>query len=429
MFDKKLTMSQVFSIETARKFDEQDDLSSFRNRFLIPQLNNQDSIYLCGNSLGLQPKSVAESIQIELDDWANLGVEGHVHSRRPWLNYHEMFAGPLGRLIGAQENEVVAMNGLTVNLHLLLISFYRPTQQRFRIICEEKAFPSDVFVLQSQANLHGRSAHEVIREIKPRPGQVKIEEEDILAAIKEEGDALALVMIGGVNYYSGQVFDMKLITEAAHAVGAFAGFDLAHAIGNIELNLHEWNVDFAAWCSYKYLNSGPGSVAGIYIHEKHASNSEVFRLKGWWGHDKDSRFKMEPHFVPIPTAESWQMSNAPVLSMAAHRASLDIFDEAGIHRLVSKSKNLTTYLLTLLEDILKRPQFEGMFSIITPEERGSQLSLLFHHSGKNMFDHLFKQGVIADWREPDVIRVAPIPLYNSFVDVFRFAEIISQFNH
>jgi kynureninase len=427
MFDKKFTMSQAFSIETARKFDEQDELSSFRNRFLIPQLNNQDSIYLCGNSLGLQPKSVAESIQIELDDWANLGVEGHVHSRRPWLNYHEMFAGPLGRLIGAQENEVVAMNGLTINLHLLLISFYRPTQQRFRIICEEKAFPSDVFVLQSQANLHGRSAGDVIREIKPRPGRVKIEEEDILAAIKEEGDALALVMIGGVNYYSGQVFDMNRITEAAHSVGAFAGFDLAHAIGNIELNLHEWNVDFAAWCSYKYLNSGPGSVAGIYIHEKHASNPEVFRLKGWWGHDKDSRFKMEPHFVPIPTAESWQMSNAPVLSMAAHRASLDIFDEAGMHRLVSKSKNLTTYLFTLLEDILKRPQFEGMFSIITPEERGCQLSLLFHHSGKNMFDHLFKQGIIADWREPDVIRVAPIPLYNSFVDVFRFAEIISQF--
>ncbi len=420
-------MSQDFSSERANALDNQDELNHFRTRFRIPQLNNKDSIYLCGNSLGLQPDSIANSIKQELDDWANLGVEGHVHGRRPWLSYHEQFAAPLARLTGSHESEVVAMNGLTVNLHLLMISFYRPTQSRYRIICEEKAFPSDSYALNSQAALHGRKPEEVIHEIAPRPGQAHIELSDILQAIAEEGDRLAMVMIGGVNYYSGQVFDMEAITKAGHAVGAMVGFDLAHAIGNIELKLHDWEVDFAAWCSYKYLNSGPGSVAGIYINEKHASNPNTFRLAGWWGHDKESRFKMEPGFQPIPTAESWQMSNAPVLSMAAHKASLDIFDEAGISALIAKSKKLTSYLYSLLLEVQQLPGFEGMFSIITPEERGCQLSLLFHREGKAVFDHLFAQGIIADWREPNVIRIAPVPLYNSFLDAFQFAQSLSTY--
>jgi kynureninase len=420
-------MSQDFSSEHAAELDQQDELKAFRNRFRIPTLQGKEAIYFCGNSLGLQPKSVADSIQVELDDWAQLGVEGHVHGRRPWLSYHEQFAAPLARLTGARETEVVAMNGLTVNLHLLMVSFFRPTSTRYRIICEEKAFPSDSYALNSQAALHGLSPEDVIREISPRPGQAHIELSDVLEAIAEEGDRLAMVMIGGVNYYSGQVFDMSAITQAGHAVGAMVGFDLAHAIGNIELKLHDWEVDFAAWCSYKYLNSGPGSVAGIYIHEKHASNPNTFRLAGWWGHDKASRFKMEPGFNPIPTAESWQMSNAPVLSMAAHKASLDLFDEAGMPALIAKSKKLTSFLNKLLIEVQQLPGFEGMFSIITPQERGCQLSLLFHREGKAVFDHLFEQGIIADWREPNVIRIAPVPLYNSFMDAYQFSYMLSTY--
>jgi len=417
----------LFSQEYADELDSADELSSFRERFHIPQVNKKDSIYLCGNSLGLQPKSAEANIRIELEDWANLGVDGHVHARRPWLTYHEQFAAPLAKLTGAKETEVVAMNALTVNLHLLLASFYRPTKTRFRIICEEKAFPSDTYALQSQAKLNGLEPEIAIREIRPREGNAYILEEDVLNAIAEEGDALAVVMIGGVNYYTGQVFDMQKITKATHAVGALAGFDLAHAIGNIKLNLHDWNVDFAAWCTYKYLNSGPGGVSGIYIHEKHATNPETFRLSGWWGHDKASRFQMEPKLIPIPTVESWQMSNAPVISMAVHKASLDIFDEAEIDRLVVKSKKLTGYLNKMLLEIQQMSVHSGLFSIITPEQRGCQLSLLFHRDGKKMFNYLSEHGVIADWREPDVIRVAPIPLYNTFTDIYQFAKLIRDF--
>jgi kynureninase len=417
----------LFSENYAASLDTSDELSIFRSKFYIPQVNKEDAIYLCGNSLGLQPKTVEANIKIELEDWANLGVEGHVHARRPWLHYHEQFSAPLAKLTGAKETEVVAMNALTVNLHLLMASFYRPTSTRFRIICEEKAFPSDTYALQSQAKLHGLNPSDAIREIRPREGQAHISEEDVLQAIREEGDSLAMIMIGGVNYYTGQVFDMKTITDAGHAVGAMVGFDLAHAIGNIKLNLHDWKVDFAAWCTYKYLNSGPGGVSGIYIHEKHSTNPETFRLSGWWGHDKSSRFQMEPEFIPIPSAESWQMSNAPVLSMAAHKASLDIFDEAGIDRLIAKSHKLTGYLNDLLLEIQQMPTHEGLFSIITPRERGCQLSLLFHKNGKAMFNFLSEHGVIADWREPDVIRVAPIPLYNSFQDIYQFAKLIRDF--
>lgn len=416
-----------FSQSFANSQDIKHDLSTYRSRFFIPEIDGKEAIYLCGNSLGLQPKSVSSYIQTELNDWAKLGVEGHVHATNPWLNYHEQFAKPLSRLVGSKESEVVAMNALTVNLHLLMLSFYRPCSSKYRIICEEKAFPSDSYALQSQAKLHGYDPFDAIREIKPRKGQATIDEDDIIQAIEEEGEMLAMVMIGGVNYYTGQVFDMKKITEAAHKVEAMVGFDLAHAIGNIHLDLHAWGVDFAAWCTYKYLNSGPGGVSGVYIHEKHSSNPKTFRLAGWWGHDKESRFKMEPEFIPIPTAESWQMSNAPVLSMAAHKASLDIFDEAGMENLVAKSKNLTGYLDFLLKDILKSPDKEAMFSIITPAERGCQLSLLFHREGKDVFNYLSKNGVIADWREPDVIRIAPAPLYNTFNDVFRFAELIKNY--
>ncbi len=417
-----------FSETFAASLDANDKLSAFRSRFFIPEIKGKEAVYLCGNSLGLQPKTVEANIKAELHDWAKLGVEGHVHAKNPWLSYHEQFAGPLARITGAKESEVVAMNALTVNLHLLMISFYRPCQSRYRIICEEKAFPSDSYALQSQAKLNGYEPFDAIREIHPRPGQAHIDEQDVIDAILEEGDMLAMVMIGGVNYYTGQVFDMKRITEEAHKVGAIAGFDLAHAIGNIELKLHDWDVDFAAWCTYKYLNSGPGGVSGVFINEKHASNPKTFRLAGWWGHDKASRFKMEPDFIPIPTAESWQMSNAPVLSMAAHKASLDIFDEAGMENLISKSKELTAYLSSLLQEVQQLPSHKGLFTVITPDKRGCQLSLLFHKQGKDVFNFLSENGVIADWREPDVIRIAPAPLYNSYTDVYRFANIIKQFS-
>jgi len=424
-FGKK-SMLTHYRAEEASKADESDTLKAFRTRFLIPKINGNQVVYLCGNSLGLQPAATAASIQQELDDWARLGVEGHVHARRAWLPYHEFFANSLSKITGALASEVVAMNALTVNLNFLMLSFYRPDKNRHRIIYEQKAFPSDVYALQSQVKLHGGDPEKSIRMISAREGRHDIAHEDIIAAIEEEGHSLAMVMIGGVNYYTGQAFDMQSITKAAHAVGAIAGFDLAHAIGNIELKLHEWDVDFAAWCSYKYLNSGPGGVAGIYINEKHSSNPETFRLAGWWGHDKKTRFLMEPDFVPIPTAESWQMSNAPILSMAAHRAALDLFDEAGMPQLILKSKALTGFAETLLKEVLLQPGREGMFTIITPEARGAQLSLLFHRDGRKMFDHLTSKGIIADWREPNVIRIAPVPLYNSFLDVYRFAEAISD---
>jgi len=424
-FGKK-SMLTHYRAEEASKADESDQLKAFRSRFLIPKINGNQAVYLCGNSLGLQPAATAASIQQELDDWARLGVEGHVHARRAWLPYHEFFANSLSKITGALASEVVAMNALTVNLNFLMLSFYRPDKNRHRIIYEQKAFPSDVYALQSQVKLHGGDPEKSIRMISAREGRHDIAHEDIIAAIEEEGHSLAMVMIGGVNYYTGQAFDMQSITKAAHAVGAIAGFDLAHAIGNIELKLHEWDVDFAAWCSYKYLNSGPGGVAGIYINEKHSSNPETFRLAGWWGHDKKTRFLMEPDFVPIPTAESWQMSNAPILSMAAHRAALDLFDEAGMPQLILKSKALTGFAETLLKEVLLQPGREGMFTIITPEARGAQLSLLFHRDGRKMFDHLTSKGIIADWREPNVIRIAPVPLYNSFLDVYRFAEAISD---
>jgi kynureninase len=415
------------ALHTSKQLDSEDELSEYCKSFLFPKINDKKAIYLCGNSLGLQPVRTKESVLQELEDWSNLGVEGHVHARSPWLTYHEQFSETLAHITGAKTSEVVAMNALTVNLHILMATFYKPTLTRHRIICEAKAFPSDIYALQSQTVFHNSTPEKSLRIIAPREGSEIIDEEDVLKAISEEGEALALVMIGGVNYYSGQVFNMEKITKAAHAVGAIAGFDLAHAIGNIELKLNEWKVDFAAWCSYKYLNSGPGGVAGIFIHEKHSSNPDTFKLAGWWGHQLKTRFKMGDTFLPTPTAESWQMSNAPVLSMAAHRASLEIFASATMPAIVSKSKKLTGFLFSLLEELQQEQYFKDLFTVITPEQRGCQLSLLFHKNGKEVFEHLSLNGVIADWREPNVIRIAPVPLYNSFNDAYTFVSIIHSF--
>lgn len=414
--------------EYAKFLDENDPLKQFRDQFYIPMVNGKESVYFTGNSLGLEPKHTQEYVLNELEDWANYGVEGHFHARNPWVSYHELFPELLADITGGLPEEIVVMNQLTVNLHLLMISFYRPTKKRFKIICEAKAFPSDQYAIRSQVKIHGFDPDKTIIEVEPRPGEHTIRTKDILKTIKKHGKKTALVLFGGVNYYTGQVFDMETICKAAHEQGALCGFDLAHAAGNIKLNLHDWNIDFACWCSYKYLNSGPGGVAGAFVHQRHIADKNLNRLAGWWGHDKDNRFKMEKEFQPIPTAEGWQLSNAPVLSMSAHKASLDIFKQAGMENLVNKGKALSNYLLYVLDDINKRAP-EKIIEIITPrneKERGCQVSMLMLKNGKEIFNALIKAGVIADWREPNVIRIAPVPLYNSFEDVYKFGEIISS---
>ena len=414
------------SLEFARSMDEKDPLRNFRNKFFIPQHNGKDCVYFTGNSLGLQPKATSQYVQQELDDWATMGVEGHFQAKNPWMPYHEIFPKQLSKIVGCKQNEVVVMNSLTVNLHLLMVSFYKPTKQRYKIICEAKAFPSDQYAFETQVKYHGYDPGDAIIEVSPGEGEYHLRSEDIISTIKKHADSVAVVLFGGVNYYTGQYFDLQTITETAHSVGAFAGFDLAHAIGNVKLDLHGWNVDFACWCSYKYLNSGPGGVAGVYIHEKHTVNTELPRFAGWWGYTKETRFKMEKGFEPIPTAEGWQLSNAPILSMAAHKASLDIFDEAGMDKLHEKRNMLSDYLLFIIEDDNIQAG-EKIIEVITPKEesaRGCQVSMLMLKRGKEIFDELTKQGVIADWREPNVIRVAPVPLYNSFEDIYRFGEIV-----
>jgi len=416
------------TLDFAKKLDETDPQKDFRSKFYIPIINGKESIYLNGNSLGLQPRTTQDYILDELEDWASFGVEGHFHARHPWLSYHERFPHLLAPIIGALPEEIVVMNQLTVNLHLLMISFYRPTKERYKIICEAKAFPSDQYALESQVKLHGLDPDTTIIEVAPRNGEHHIRMEDILACIRQNANETALVLFGGVNYYTGQLMDMEQITRAAHEAGAYCGFDLAHAAGNVELHMHDWNVDFACWCSYKYLNSGPGSVAGVYIHNKHIASTEIPRLAGWWGHDKATRFQMEKGFRPIPTAEGWQLSNAPVLSMAAHHASLDIFEEAGMENLVAKGIQLSNYLLFILDGINSRSD-KKIIEIITPrneEEKGCQVSMLMLENGKEVFEALKQHGVMADWREPNVIRVAPVPLYNTFEDIYRFGEILSM---
>lgn len=415
-----------FSESFARQMDVQDTLSGFRDRFYFPQINGKEAIYFCGNSLGLQPKTVATYINKELDNWAKLGVDGHFYGEDAWYHVRKKSKPALSAIVGAHEHEVVAMNNLSSNLHFLMVSFYRPDQTRYKIITEAGAFPSDMYMLETQVKFHGLDPEKCIVELSPRAGEYTLRTEDILMAIEAHKENLALVMMAGLQYYTGQVFDMKAITAAAHQVGARAGFDLAHAVGNAKLELHDWGVDFATWCSYKYLNSGPGNISGIFVHERHAENQELPRFAGWWGHDEGERFRMEKGFKPMYGADGWQLANSNVLALAAHQASLDIFEEAGMDRLRAKSELLTGYLEFLIEKISGD---SGVLEIITPKipnERGCQLSLLIHKGGKSVFDEFYKHGVVGDWRNPNVIRLAPTPLYNSLIDIYQFAKILEQ---
>ena len=412
-------MNYKNTLEFALELDANDELQHYRNEFHIPlQKNGEEHIYLCGNSLGLQAKRTAAFINQELADWATFGVKGHFHAKNPWMPYHEFLTESYSKIVGAKKSEVVAMNTLTVNLHLMMVSFYRPTENRHKIIIEKDAFPSDIYAVESQIKYHGYSVEDSLIKLTPRNGESAIRTEDIQTIIEREGDEISLIMLGGVNYYTGQVFDFETITKLGQDKGIIVGFDLAHAAGNIKLELHKWNVDFAVWCSYKYLNSGPGSVAATFVHERH-HNSNLPRFAGWWGHNKEDRFKMPDEFNPIKSAEGWQLSNPPILSLAAIRASLSIFDEVGIDKLVRKSKQLTDYLLFLLDSIET-----DRIEIITPKERGCQISIRVKNGNKELFDKITKKGVVADWREPDVMRLAPIPLYNSFSDVFNFYNIL-----
>lgn len=423
-------MSQFeYSLTFAQQLDAKDPLKAFRNKFHIPSFHEKQVRYFTGNSLGLQPKATKEYVLEELDAWEKFGVEGHFLAKKPWFAYHEKLTDKVANIVGAKPIEVVVTHSLTTNLHLLMVSFYRPQGKRTKLIYEAKAFPSDQYALESQVKFHGLDIEKDLIEIAPRDGEHLIREEDILAKIAEVGEELALVMIGGVNYYTGQLFDMKKITDATHKVGAIAGFDLAHAAGNINLKLHDWGVDFAAWCSYKYLNSSPGGVSGMFVHERHADKPELPRFAGWWGYDKETRFLMQPGFKPMKGAEGWQLSNAPVLGMAAHNASLDIFEEAGMDRIGEKRDLLTAYMEYIIDEISEKNKESCTFEIITPRDkskRGAQLSILVHGQGKSLFDSLSSEGVVADWREPNVIRVAPAPLYNSFEDVYYFGQILEK---
>ncbi|WP_395053384.1 kynureninase [Flavobacterium sp.] len=415
------------TLQFAQNLDQQDELKNYKSEFIFPQHNNKNVIYFTGNSLGLQPKRAKKFVDEVMNDWANLAVEGHFYSQKPWWDYHERFANPLSKIVGALPSEVTVMNTLTVNLHLLMVSFYRPTKTRYKIICEEKAFPSDQYMFQSQVHFHGYNQEDAIVEIKRREGEHNIRLEDILEKINEVGNELALVLIGGVNYYTGQVFDMKTITNVGHNVGAVVGFDLAHAAGNIKLDLHNWNVDFASWCSYKYMNSGPGNASGCFIHEKHHNNKELPRFAGWWGNKKENRFLMEQNFNPIESADGWQISNLPILSLAPYLASVELFDEVGMDKILAKRNQITSYLEFILQEIDKEVQ--GNFEIITPtnqDERACQLSVFFHGEGRSLFEYLMKNGVVTDWREPNVIRFAPVPLYTSYEDMYHFGQILKQ---
>jgi len=424
-------MKYINSLQFAKEQDKKDPLKAFRKKFLFPKYKGGDALYFVGNSLGLQPASVAKYIKVELDDWSKLASEGHFDGHNPWYSYHEMFAKPIANLMGAREEEVIIMNQLTVNLHLLMVSFYQPKGKKYKIVCESNAFSSDNYALQTQVQLHGYNSADAIIEVAPRKGEHTLRTEDIIDTIKANADEVALVIFGGVNYLTGQLLDMPRITQAAHKAGILCGFDLAHAAGNVELKLHDWDVDFACWCTYKYFNSGPGAVAGAYIHQRHVKNSNLLRLGGWWGHDKKKRFIMDKKFTPMQTAEGWQLSNAPVLSMAAHKASVDIFTEAGgMTPLRKKSLQLTAYLEFIIEGINKKIKDKNLrLEIITPSntaQRGCQLSIIAHGIGKDFYNALSKAGVFCDWRNPNVIRLAPVPLYNSFEDVWRFGQVAEK---
>lgn len=418
------------NIESAQKFDKEDSLKEFRNQFTFPKLSGKESLYFAGHSLGLRPKKAVDYVNEELDAWGKYGVEGHFEGNHPWLPYHENITKSFSKLIGAKENEVVAMNTLTVNLHLLMVSFYRPTQKKFKILIENNTFPSDHYAVASQARFHGFDPAKAIVELRPSKGKITVDEQDILAQIHELKDELALVMLGNCNYLSGQAFDMKAITKAAHDIGAFVGFNLAHGAGNLLMNLHDWQTDFAVWCSYKYLNSGPGGLAGAFVHEKHTHDPRIPRFEGWWGHDKKTRFKMGPSFSPIESAEAWQLSNPPIWQLASLRASMELFDKATMPEIRKKGDKLTSYLEFLLKENC------GEFvEIITPsfdknkQVRGSMLSLRFTKNPKELVIALKEKGVICDFREPDILRMAPAPLYNNFSDVYNLVSIIKEFSH
>lgn len=416
-----------YELAHARQLDATDALPARREEFYVPKHAGSDVVYFTGNSLGLQPKAAREALGTELNDWAEHGVEGHFRARNPWVSYHERFAEGLAAIVGAKANEVVAMNALTVNLHLLLVSFYRPNGKRTKILCEAKAFPSDQYALASQVRFHGGDPAEDIIEVAPRNGSSVIEEADVEAILEERGEEIALVMMGGVQYFTGQWLDMQRITAAAHAAGALCGFDLAHAIGNVPLDLHAWQVDFACWCTYKYLNSGPGAVAGAFIHERHLTDDAAPRFEGWWGHNDQRRFLMEPEFESMGTAEAWQMSNAPVLNMAVHAVALNQFNATGMDALRSKSLRLTAYLEQGIAAVAEHNR--AHLEIITPsnpERRGCQLSLVAHGFGQALFQTLSDAGVVVDWREPNVIRMAPVPMYNTFEDIARFVHILKS---
>ncbi len=413
------------TLEYAKEMDQQDPLAQYREQFHLPKRENGEPwVYFCGNSLGLQPKQTETYVQQELQDWAALGVEGHIHAKNPWLPYHEFLTESMARLVGAKPIEVVCMNTLTTNLHLLMVSFYQPTATKYKIVIESDAFPSDRYAVESQLKFHGHDPKESLVEWKPRQGEELVHLEDLQQILDEQGDEIALLLIGGVNYYTGQYFDLKEIARMGHAKGCMVGIDLAHGAGNIMPNLHESNADFAAWCTYKYLNSGPGSLSGIFVHERHAFDKNLKKFTGWWGHNKDTRFNMRHDFDGLPGAEGWQLSNPPILSMAAIKASLDIFNEVGMEALCRKSEKLTGYLEFLLDELE-----DDRIQVITPrdpKQRGCQLSIQVKSADKRLHDKLTDAGVISDWREPDVIRVAPVPLYNSFEDAYKMVSRLKE---
>lgn len=408
----------------AQERDNKDSLSIYRNHFHIPLgKNGQPSIYFCGNSLGCQPKEARADVEKIMLTWEKKGVEGHFEGSQPWIAYHDQLDEMMARIVGAKKLETTLMNTLTVNLHLMLVSFYRPTSTRYKILIEADTFPSDIYALVSHMQARGVDPEKGLVKIHPRPGKVLLREEDIVEKVEQEGDQLALILMGGLNYYSGQFMNLALISEVGHKVGAMVGFDLAHAVGNVPLSLHDWEVDFAVWCTYKYLNSGPGGISGVFIHEKHAKNSEIHRFAGWWGHNREERFQMDTEFQPIRGAEGWQLSNIPILLLASLRSSLALFDEIGMDKLRQKSVDLTQYLFDLLHPI------PGV-NIISPalsDHRGCQLSIKVPYHGKELFHYLIDHGVICDWREPDVIRLAPVPLYNTFEEVYQLASLFDLF--
>ncbi|MBE2207353.1 MAG: kynureninase [Saprospiraceae bacterium] len=413
--------------DCARNLDAQDTLAQLRDQFYFPQHEGRDVLYFCGNSLGLQPKSVEPALLRELEHWRTHGVEGHFRGEMPWMHYHKYLQSAAAHVVGALPEEVVIMNTLTANLHLLMVSFYRPDARRFKIIMEAGAFPSDQYAMESQVRYHGYAPEEAIVEIAPRPGEETLRTEDVLETIRQHGPQTALVMMCGVQYYTGQWMDVEAITRAGHEAGALVGFDLAHAAGNIPMRLHDWQADFAVWCSYKYLNSGPGGPGGVFVHQRHADNKDLPRFAGWWGHDEERRFLMEKGFVPMRGAAGWQLSNAQIFSFAAHKASLDIFESAGMGALRHKSEQLTAYLEFLIDDLTEKGLPLHIITPRDPAQRGCQLSVTAGPQGRAIFDFLSTHGVVCDWREPDVIRMAPTPMYNSFGDVFALYHLLLDF--